>query len=307
MPTISSLASRPSPFAAALAKLTEEHSYRSRDGFSISGIGNCTAQQLFGIAGFERGNPPPGRTLLTWRLGNLIEAEIYWLMEVAAGFTVVGKQKQLVGSGPPREGHIDGYILMDGKLWLFDAKSANARSFDEWLTAAGESKWQTMKSGVARFDPTTIAIPSYRAVREIYESYYTQALGYLELINNREEYQSYRIDNMADVPPALAAAAVDGAVPVATEGMYFYVYCKDDSRLYEEFVPYQEQEEVYVKQRLRVLEKSFVDVDTLRKMESHTREQLVELIQQYREVPLKEDGTKHWKCVRCPFVELCRP
>lgn len=281
-----------------------DQTFRNRDGFSISGIGNCVAQQLFGIAGFSRGNPPPGRTLLTWRLGNLIETEIYFLMEQIAGFTVVGKQKQLAGSDPPREGHIDGYILMDGKLWLFDAKSANSRSFDEWLQAAGESKWSVMKSGVGRFDPSNIADTSYSAVRQVYESYYMQALGYLELINNREEYRSYRIDNMADVPEALTAAAVDGAVPVATEGMYFYVYCKDDSRLYEEFVPYDAEA---VERRLRVLAESFARMDAMRKAGETTEPQLVALIQEYREIPLKEDGSRHWKCARCPFVELCRP
>lgn len=225
-------------------------------------------------------------------------------MEVAAGLTVVGKQKQLAGSEPPREGHIDGYILMDGKLWLFDAKSANARSFDEWLGAAGQSKWQAMKDGVARFDPTEIADPSYRAVKQVYESYYMQALGYLELINNRDEYKSYRIDNMADVPQALADASVDGAVPIATEGMFFYVYCKDDSRLYEEFVPYDAEP---VESRLAKLADGYAAVKSVQEHEPDNKQVMVQTIQMYQEVPLKEDGTKHWKCVRCPFVEICRP
>jgi len=260
---------------------------------------------LFGISGFSRGNPPPGRTLLTWRLGNLIEQELYYLIEQVAGYTIVGKQKQLVGSGPPREGHTDGFILMNDKLWLFDAKSANSRSFDEWLAAAGESKWSVMKSGFASFDPINIHDQSYRAVRQVYESYFTQALGYLELINNREEYQSYRIDNMADVPEALAAAAIDGAVPIATEGMYFYVYSKDDSRLYEEFVPYDGS---YVEERLRMLAESYERVAPMLPADTaEKQDELIAVIQEYREVPLKEDGDKHWKCVRCPFVEVCRP
>lgn len=297
---------RPSPFAAAHESLAAKQTFRNRDGFSISSIGNCAAQQLFGIAGFSRGNPPPPRTLMTWRLGNLIETEIYYLMEQEAGFPVVGKQKELIGANPPREGHIDGYILMDGKLWLFDAKSANARSFDEWLGAAGESKWSVMKSGVGRFDPTDIADPEYRAVRQVYESYYMQALGYLELINNRPEYQWYRIDNMADVPPLLAAAAVDGAVPVAKEGMYFYVYSKDDSRLYEEYVPYDAQ---HITDRLAGLNSGYQAVKSRMKPDMSPQEtlELVEVIQQYREVPLKEDGSLHWRCSRCPFLGVCRP
>ncbi len=289
---------RPSPFAAAHASLVAKQSFRRRDGFSISSIGNCAAQQLFGIAGFERGNPPPPRTLLTWRLGNLIEAEVYYLLEQEAGYPVVGKQKQLVGENPPREGHIDGYILIDGKLWLFDAKSSNARSFDEWLSAMGESKWGVMKSGLATLDPNLIADTSYRAVRQVYESYYLQAQGYLELINNNPVYQHYRIDNMSDVSPALAAAAIDGAVPVSTEGMYFYVVCKDDSRILEEFVPFDRE---VIEARLAVL------ATALAATKGAALGTRIEVIQQYREVPLKEDGSLHWKCVRCPFVEVCRP
>lgn len=232
-----------------------------------------------------------------------MESEIYTLMEVVAGFTVVGKQKELIGSNPPREGHIDGYILMDGKLWLFDAKSANARSFDEWLQAAGESKWSVMKSGVGYFDPSSLADPDYRAVREVYESYYMQAQGYLELINSRAEYQWYRIDNMPDVSDSLAEAAIDGAVPVATEGMYFYVYCKDDSRLYEEFVPFDAN---YIEKRLSLLDKGYRLVKELQS-EQHIEPQMLDVIREYQEVPLKEDGSLHWKCQRCPFVESCRP
>lgn len=258
---------------------------------------------MFALAGFERGNPPAGRTLLTWRLGNLVEDEIYSLLEQSAGCTIVGKQKELIGAAPPREGHIDGFILRDGRLYTFDAKSANARSFDEWLSAAGLSKWDVLRDGVGRFDPRGIADPTYRPVRQQYESYYYQAQGYLELINSRPEYQSYRIDNMADVPEALAEAAVDGAVPIARDGFYFFVYCKDDSRLYEEYVPYDPEA---IAERLKLLDSGYTQVMIEVGLEGPGCDGAATIAREHREVPLKDDGKLHWKCQRCPFLEPCR-
>lgn len=296
------MAEQASVFRAALEKLQRDQTFRSRDGFSISGIGNCAAQQLFGIAGFPKGNPPTGRQLLTWRAGNLYEVEIYFLIEQAAGYTVVGKQKEFIGAEPPREGHIDGLILRDGKLYTFDAKSANARSFDEWLRAAGISKWDVMREGVGRYDPREVPGQDYRPVKHQYESYYYQAQGYLELINSRPEYQVFRTDNMADVPPDLAAATVDGVVPIATDGFYFFVYCKDDSRLYEEYVPYDPEA---IRARLDTLNEGYVEVKHA-KQEGADNETLAGIIRDYQEVPLNADGKMHWKCQRCSFVEVCR-
>lgn len=221
-------------------------------------------------------------------------------MEQAAGYTIVGKQKEFIGAEPPREGHIDGLLLKNGRLYTFDAKSANARSFDEWLTAAGISKWDVMRDGVGRYDPREVPGIDYRPVRQQYESYYYQAQGYLELINSRPEYQVYRIDNMADVPPALAEAAADGAVPIATDGFYFFVYCKDDSRLYEEYVPYDEDA---IRARLNVLNEGYKRVKAA---DAEDKDGLAAICRDYQEVPLKPDGKLHWKCTRCPFVDICR-
>lgn len=239
---------------------------------------------------------------MTWRAGNMLEDEINFLLEQAAGYTVVGKQKAFFGAKPPREGHIDGLLLKDGKLYTYDAKSANARSFDEWLAAAGLSKWDVLRDGVGRFDPREVPGSDYRPVRHQYESYYFQAQGYMELINSRPEYQTYRIDNMADVPPDLEAVAVDGAVPIATDGFYFFVYCKDDSRLYEEYVPYDAEE---IRQRLDTLNAGY---QALKFAKEHNAEeaQLATIARDYQEVPLKPDGKLHWKCQRCPYLKVCR-
>lgn len=255
---------------------------------------------MFGVAGFRKENTPAARTLLTWRAGNDGENEIYRLLEQVAGYTVVGKQKELIGPNPPREGHIDGMVLLDdGRLWLFDAKTANSRSFDEWTAAAGQSKWAGLRDGLVRYDPRTVPGSDYRPVQQQYESYYYQAQGYMELIHTREEYQSYRIDNIADAPQALRDAAVDGAVPISGDGFYFYVYCKDDSRLYEEFVPFDKE---VIAARLAMLDKGHKEVLKLREKDEA---ELIARIQTYREVEKKEDGKLHWKCARCPFVRIC--
>lgn len=259
------------------------------------------AQQLFSVAGFTKSNTPAARTLLTWRAGNDAETELYRLMERVAGYTIVGKQKELIGPNPPREGHIDGMILLDdGRLWLFDAKSANARSFDEWTQNAGQSKWSNLRDGFVRFDPRLVAGTDYRPVRQQYESYYYQAQGYMQLINSRPEYQSYRIDNMADVSDELKAAAVNGAVPISGDGFYFYVMCKDDSRLYEEYVPYDAEP---ITDRLERIDEGYRAVILERAKDDE--QALIELVRGYREVERKPDGKLHWKCARCPFVKIC--
>lgn len=287
--------------------LEATHSFRQRSGFSISSIGNCLAQQLFNIAGFPQGNPPNARTLRTWRLGNIIEQEIYDLLAMA-GYTVVGKQKAMFGEAPPREGHIDGFILKhtdDGPmLFNFDAKSANARSFDEWIGHAFFKKWPTFATGLASFDPRyDVEDHSYRPVLRYSPTYYYQAQGYLDLINSREEYGAYRIDNIADVSDELRAAAIDGAIPISKDGFYFYVYCKDDSRLYEEYVPYDKE---VTDARLKVLD---LGLRTVR--EAADESDIANAIRQFKEVEKvapKKGGTEpelHWKCKRCPFVAIC--
>ena len=285
-----------------LAKMVEDNRRRQRDGFSISQLGNCAAQQLFSIAGFDGNeNPPSARTLLTWRSGNMHEDEIVWILEVLGGQVIIGKQKEFIGAEPPREGHIDGLWLLNNKLYTFDAKSANVRSFEEWLTAAGQSKYGVMKDGIGFYTPFDKPGVDYRPVRHQYESYYMQAQGYLELINSRPEYSAYRIDNMADPPAELAAAAVDGAVPIATDGFFFVVYCKDNSSLYIEFVPYDEH---IIRGRLDTLKAGFDAVKFAREHEA-TDEQLATIVREYKEVPLNDNGDLHWKCKRCPFVATC--
>ena len=135
-------------------------------------------------------------------------------------------------------------------------------------------------------------------MRTLYESYYFQAQGYLELVNSRPEYQVYRIDNMVDPPLALTAVAENGAVPIATDGFYFYVYCKDDSRLYEEFVPYDPDA---IKQRLKLLDKAYRQMLKVKGDET----ELVQVITRYREIQKTDKGKLHWKCRRCSFVQLC--
>ncbi len=282
--------------------MVENNRRRKRDGFSISQLGNCAAQQLFGIAGFDGNeNPPTARTLLTWRSGNMHETEIVWILEVLGNETIVGKQKEFIGADPPREGHIDGLWLLDGKLYTFDAKSANVRSFEEWLTAAGQSKYQVMKEGVGFYTPRDKPGADYRPVRHQYESYYMQAQGYMELINSRPEYQTYRIDNMADPPQALVEAAVDGGVPIATDGFFFIVYCKDNSSIYIEFVPYDEE---VIRERLDKLAAGYTAVKFALEHDAPA-EQLAAIARDFKEVERTANGDLHWKCKRCPFVERC--
>jgi hypothetical protein len=281
-----------------LDKMVEKNVRRQRDGFSISGIGNCAAQQLFGIAGFpSHENPPTGRMLLTWRSGNMHEDELIEILEVLGGETIVGKQKEFIGADPPRVGHIDGLWLLGDKLYIFDAKSSNDRGFNEWLAAGGISKYSTMKNGVALYTPRDKPNTKYRPCKAKYESYYYQAQGYMQLVNSRPEYQSYRIDNMALPPEELAAVAVDGAVPIATDGFFFVVYCKDNSSIYLEWVPYDEAE---IEERLAKLKGGLERVQA-----TTDKDELTEIIREYKEIPMNEDGKLHWKCARCPFANTC--
>src|SRR3990167_4171044 len=270
-----------SPLEAMYASVTAEpYSVRQRDGFSVSGIGKCAAEQLFALAGFPQANPPSPRPRMVCEMGDHVEQIIVRRFR-KAGFVIVCQQKQFVGSEPPREGHIDGLVLWHGKLVPFDAKSANARSFDEWLSLTGISRSSTWGRGWASFDPRRIADTSYRPIRQMYPSYYQQALGYMGLINSLPVYREYRIDNMASVPDELAAAAVNGAVPIATDGFFFWVYCKDDSRMYEEFVPFDEEA---LNDRLRYLAEGYAAVKGKRRTPA-----LIQQIRQYREVPRNDD------------------
>jgi len=226
----------------------------------------------------------------------LIEREVIALMQMA-GETILGLQKEYLGANPPREGHIDGLILRDGKLYVFDVKSANSQSFKKWVQTAGLSPWKVMKDGYGACDPRQIAVKTYRPVKEIYPSYYFQAQGYLELLRTREEYQEYIITALAQVDADLAQSAKDGTVPVATDGFYFFVYCKDDSSLYEEFVPYDADA---IEQRLAFAAKGYQAIQGKKPGKALTEE-----IRTYRELKLNEDGGLPWQCKRCDFTKTC--
>lgn len=268
---------------------------RRREGFSISTLGVCMAKQLFVLAGYPAEGKRPARMLLLWRLGLLIERELIALLQMS-GETVVGLQKGYMAEEPPREGHIDGLILRDGKLYAFDIKSANKMSFEKWVKAAGFSPWQVMRAGEAAFDPRCIKVKSYRPVKKQYEAYYYQAQGYMDMIRSRSEYREFLIEHVAAVSPDLAAAARDGSVPVATDGFYFFVYCKDNSSLYEEFVPFDEKE---LNARLEYARKGFETIAKKKPTKTLARK-----IRTYREFS-PEDGKLPWQCRRCEFMPTC--
>lgn len=269
---------------------------RRREGFSVSTLGVCMAKQLFVLAGFPAEVSRAPRMLLLWRLGLLIERELIALLQMT-GETVVGLQKGYTGDDPPREGHIDGLILRDGKLFAFDIKSANKRSFDSWVTAGGFSPWKVMKAGQAAFDPRTIADTTYRPVRQQYEAYYFQAQGYMDLIRQRPEYQEFLLEHLATPDAALVAAAKEGVVEVSGDGFYFFVYCKDNSSLYEEFVPYDEAE---VTARLEHAAKGFKTIKGKRPTKT-----LARAIRKFREKKPDKNDKLPWQCTRCEFKPTC--
>lgn len=282
---------------------SQDTGVRRRTGFSMSTLGVCMAKQLFAIAGYAVSNVRPPRMLLLWRLGTLIEKEVVALLRMS-GEVVVGLQKEYDGADPPREGHIDGLILRDGKLYPFDVKSANKDSFAKWMQAAGTSIWKAMKAGWAAFDPRLIPVKSYRPVREVASSYYWQAQGYMEMLRGMEVYRSFLVANMADAPPKLMEAAKDGSIPVATDGFYFFVYSKNDSTLYEEFVPYDEDA---ISERLAIARKGWETVEGRRRSKK-----LIGEIRGYREFMPETNVVKGeervqlpWQCRRCDFIQTC--
>lgn len=272
---------------------------RQRTGFSISSLGVCMAKQLFAIAGYPITTPRMPRMMILWRLGMLIEREVVALLR-EAGEVVIGLQKEYVGSEPPREGHIDGLILRDGKLYPFDVKSSNKNSFDKWVQAGGVSPWKAMRVGWAAFDPRLIEVKSYRPVREVSPAYYWQAQGYMEMLRSRPEYRSFLLHNVAEVSDELAAAAENDEVPVATDGFYFFVYCKDNSTLYEEFVPFDEEA---ISKRLEEAATGFKVVEGKRRSKT-----LAAKIRTFREMkPETKKGELGlpWQCRRCDFTQTC--
>jgi len=278
---------------------SQDKGVRQRSGFSMSTLGVCMAKQLFAIAGYPLTNKRQPRMLLVWRLGLLIEKEVIALLRMS-GDVVVAGQKEFDAADPPREGHIDGLILRDGKLYLFDVKSINKDGFIRWIQCAGESPWRAMREGWYAFDPRTIVQKDYRPVKEVNPSYYWQAQGYMQAALSREEYRTYLLHDLSEVEEALKDVAVDEKVEIALDGFYLFVYNKNDSTLYEEFVPYDADA---IAERLALAQQGYEQIHGKRRSKK-----LTAAIREFREIEPEEKKKAlvlKWQCRRCDFMQTC--
>jgi hypothetical protein len=87
--------------------------------------------------GVPEQDPPRGRTLAIFGMGDCVEDEVYRLLRLA-GFEVedvdpeTGSQFRCVSHDGQVTGRTDGTIMLDGVRTLLEVKSANSRSFAEF-------------------------------------------------------------------------------------------------------------------------------------------------------------------------------
>jgi hypothetical protein len=199
------------------------------------------------------------------------------------GFPIIGQQHEIEWAEPPIRGRVDGIIFWKRKWWVFDFKSAASHAFSEWMKAAGINESKAKRDGWAAFHPKDIKDKSYRPVRHAHSNYYWQLQAYLHFMNVGEEYRLY--DHK-----------------VQQEGGFFFTWNKNDSTIYEEFVPYDREE---VEKRLLTLAKGY---DIVKKVDysSVLPHEVKEGIRKFKEFKVQEGKNGRylpWQCKSCPFVK----
>ncbi len=195
------------------------------------------------------------------------------------------QQFTVTGESPDRAGHLDGFINFEGAWFPFDIKTSGSFGFKEWVGYAGFMPGEIKARGFQAYDPREVPNSNYQPVEEHSPTYYYQAQGYMELVlSNKKE---------------LEQIARFGGKPIG-EGFYFFVQNKDNSAMYQEYVPFNKEK---IKARLLTLDKGLgiikTDAGKLRK----PTKKLANTIRKEREHSV---STKlPWQCKFCPHLRIC--
>lgn len=258
-------------------KGVKERRWYKQEHFRPSSLGGCQAEQLFNLAGFKPNRSFNQRTKRTFEVGDAIEVIGNKLL-TEAGFTIFGKDFELTGTNPQHRGLLDGFIIRDGIAWPYDWKSAGSFGFNKWIKLSGKDRFKTQQAGWTYYDPRE-SNTDYCPVKLHSSTYYYQAQTYMyDLLRRKEELN------------------LDPLFPCSIgEGFYFFVFCKDNSALYEEFVPFVPGD---IEERFLTLEAGLATINK----KGLSNKQKIEAIRERREYSLKN---KDYQCTGCQHLRRC--
>lgn len=128
---------------SAVDRYYEAH-YQQRWRLGLSQVGHkCKRYLWYKHFGYQESQPPSGRTLRLFQLGNLIEDQLFFDL-TSAGLIIRDQQKQIKFSmdGITLRGSCDGIIsglIESGQPHLWECKSMNAKGFKKLLMSGYEA------------------------------------------------------------------------------------------------------------------------------------------------------------------------